>query len=68
MRFQSKDIQSFISYNVWLFFVLSGSDLWMWTPLYGIHIQIIMLIMANSIENESKNHVQINKMAIEEKT
>ena len=30
-----------------------------------IHIQ---LIMPKTIENESKNHVQINKMAIEEKT
>ena len=34
--------------------------------IYGIHIQII-LIMPNTIENESKNRVQINKMAIEEK-
>ena len=33
--------------------------------IYGIHIQ---LIMPNTIENESKNRVQINKMAIEEKT
>ena len=35
---------------------------------YGIHIQLIMLIMANTIENESKNRVQIDKMAIEQKT
>ena len=33
--------------------------------IYGIHIQ---LIMPNTIENESKNRVQINKMAIGEKT
>ena len=33
--------------------------------VYGIHIQLIMLIMPNKMENESKNCVQINKMAIE---
>ena len=33
--------------------------------IYGIHIQ---LTIPNTIENESKNCVQINKMAIEEKT
>ena len=31
-------------------------------------IQLIMLIILNTIENESKNSMQINKMAIEEKT
>ena len=60
MRFQSKDIQSFVSYNVWQFFVHSDVN-----TIYGIHIQ---LIMPNTIENESKNRVQINKMAIKEKT
>ena len=29
---------------------------------------VIVLIMPNTIENESKNRVQINKMAIEEET
>ena len=31
--------------------------------VYGIHIQLTML---NTIENESKNRVQIKKMAIED--
>ena len=34
---------------------------------HGIH-KLIMLIMPNTIENKSKNRIQINKMAIEEKT
>ena len=44
MHFQSKDIQYFISYNVWLCSVLSGCE-------------IIQLTIANTIENESKNRV-----------
>ena len=60
MRFQSKDIQYFISYNVWPF--LFSLDV---NTIYGIHIQ---LTMPNTIENESKNRVQKNKMAIKEKT
>ena len=35
--------------------------------IYGIHIQLIMLIMLKIIENEIENRVQLNKMAIEEK-
>ena len=35
--------------------------------IYGIHIQLIMLIMPNTIE-ESENRVHMNKMAIAEKT
>ena len=33
-----------------------------------IHIQLIMLIMQNTIEKESKNRMLMNKMAIEKKT
>ena len=33
----------------------------MWIPYNGIHIQLIMLIMPNTIENESENRVQTNK-------
>ena len=61
-RFQSKDIQYFISYNVWPFFVLSGCEYHIW------YSKLIMLIMPSTIKNKSKNCVQINKMAIEEKT
>ena len=32
--------------------------------IYGIQIQLIMLIIPNTIENESKNRVQINKMTM----
>ena len=54
-----------IFYNItmpktnWLFFHF----LCLWIP-YGIHFQLIRMILPNTIENDS--HVQINKMAIEE--
>ena len=52
MRFQSKDIQSFISYNVWPFFVLSGCEYAKYNDMLICAKQI-----ANTIENESKNRV-----------
>ena len=58
IRFQSKDIQSFLI-KFGRFFVLSGCEYHIW---YSHPIT-----MPNTIENESKNPVQINKMAINEK-